>query len=165
MQQQIKKDYEVPGTPGSEAEQQLIISVRQGDPASIAKLYDQYSAILFGFITRIVGNPHIAESVLQNSFIVIWKSMAMFDPSKERLLTWMLKIAMSISISALPDNEVMIVEDSEMSNLQYLNKAISLVFFKGLSLEDAAKKLEIPLDVLIPKMKMAFKQLHGGLSL
>jgi RNA polymerase sigma-70 factor (ECF subfamily) len=143
----------------------IIVAIREGDPEAISKLYDQYSGVLFGFISRIVGNSFIAEGVLQNSFIVIWKSLAMYDPEKERLLTWMLKITMSISINALPETGTISEADTGISDFEYLNNAISLVFFKGLSLEDAAKKLEIPLDVLIPKMKMAFKQLHGGQSL
>jgi RNA polymerase sigma-70 factor (ECF subfamily) len=143
----------------------IIVAIREGDPEAISKLYDQYSGVLFGFISRIVGNSFIAEGVLQNSFIVIWKSLAMYDPEKERLLTWMLKITMSISINALPETGTISKADTGISDFEYLNNAISLVFFKGLSLEDAAKKLEIPLEVLIPKMKMAFKQLHGGQSL
>jgi hypothetical protein len=160
----IKDDYTVPGSSGNEGGYNLVSSVKQGDQEAIARLYDQYSAVLFGFISRIIDNPVLAEGVLQNSFIVIWKSMAMFDPEKERLLTWMLKITMSISINALPDSGIISNGETGLSNHQYLNNAISLVFFKGLTLEDAAKKLEIPLEVLIPKMKMAFKQLHGGLS-
>lgn len=143
----------------------IIVAIRQGDPEAISKLYDQYSGILFGFIIRMVGNSLIAEGVLQNSFIVIWKSLATYDPEKERLLTWMLKITTGVCIDALPETSTINKTDTGISDYEYLNNAISLVFFKGLSLEDAAKKLEVPLDVLIPKMKMAFKQLHGGLSL
>ncbi|SEW46338.1 RNA polymerase sigma-70 factor, ECF subfamily [Chitinophaga sp. YR573] len=143
----------------------IIVAIRKGDPEAISKLYDQYSGILFGFITRMVGNSLIAEGVLQNSFIVIWKSLATYDPEKERLLTWMLKITTGVCIDALPETGTIDKADTGISDYEYLNNAISLVFFKGLSLEDAAKKLEVPLDVLIPKMKMAFKQLHGGLSL
>lgn len=143
--------------------QQLIDAVKQGSPEALARLYDQYGAIVYGFISRIIDHPHLAEGVLQNSFIVIWRSMPLFDPEKERILTWMLKIAMSVAISALPD----IAEDesiAEPSDIKTLNSVITLIFFKGLSLEDAARKLEIPLNLLIPKMKMAFKQLQGGQS-
>jgi len=160
----IKDDSNVPHIPGNGGHN-IIVAIRQGDPEAISKLYDQYAGILFGFINRIVGDPFIAEGVLQNSFILIWKSLAMYEPEKERLLTWMLKITMGVSINALPETGTTNNADTGIPDFQYLNDAISLVFFKGLSLEDAAKKLEVPLDILIPKMKMAFKQLHGGLSL
>jgi RNA polymerase sigma-70 factor (ECF subfamily) len=160
-----KDDSNAPHTPGNNGGHNIIIAIRQGDPEAVSKLYDQYAGILFGFIKRIVGDSIIAEGVLQNSFILIWKSLAMYEPEKERLLTWMLKITMSVSINALPETGIVNKADTGISDLQYLHDAISLVFFKGLSLEDAAKELEVPLDVLIPKMKMAFKQLHGGLSL
>lgn len=157
--QEIKKNIIV----SNDAERHLLNAVKQGNPEAIAGLYDQYSAILFGFISRIVDHPHIAEGVLQNSFIVICKSMAAYDPGKERILTWMLKITMQIAISALPgtadDNKGIMAESSD---IKILSTVITLIFFKGLSLGDAAQKLEIPLNLLIPKMKMAFKQLHGG---
>jgi DNA-directed RNA polymerase specialized sigma24 family protein len=161
--QQIRKDLIVPGSTGNDGGQHLINAVIQGSPEAFARLYDQYSAILFGFISRIVDHPHIAEGVLQNSFIVIWKSMATYNPEKERILTWMLKITMNVAISALPetaeDNKEAITEPLDIKTL---NTVITLIFFKGLSLGDVAKKLEIPLNLLIPKMKLAFKQLHGG---
>jgi DNA-directed RNA polymerase specialized sigma24 family protein len=160
--QPIKKDLKATSPPGGEGHN-LIIAVRQGDPEGLSKLYDRYGAIIYGFITRIVGDPDIAEKVLQNSFITIWKSMPAFDPKKERILTWMLKITMSVSISALPDLEKE-PEEIGPDDLSNLNTVITLIFFKGLSLEQAARKIDVPLNLLIPKMKMAFKQLLGGQS-
>jgi hypothetical protein len=163
VQRTNKKDLIVPNSAGNDGGQQLINSIRQGSPEALTRLYDQYSAVLFGFISRIVDNPAIAESVLQNSFIVIWRSMPVYDAEKERILTWMLKITMNVAISALPettdpDNGII----AEPSDIKILNNVITLIFFKGLSLGDAACQLEIPRNVLIPKMKMAFKQLNGG---
>lgn len=155
-------DSNVPHTPGNNGGHNIVVAIRQGDPEAISKLYDQYAGMLFGFINRIVGDPFIAEGVLQHSFILIWKGLAMYEPEKERLLTWMLKITMGVSINALPETGAVNKADTGISDLQYLNDAISLVFFKGFSLQDAAEKLEVPLDVLIPKMKTAFKQLNGG---
>jgi RNA polymerase sigma-70 factor (ECF subfamily) len=160
----IKDNYKTPDTPENYGGHNIIVAVRQGDPEAIAKLYDQYSGVLFGFINRIVGNSVIAEGVLQNSFVVIWKNMAIYDPKKERILTWMLKITMNIAINALPETGIISNVNTGTSDCEYLNNTISLIFFKGLSLEDAAKKLEIPMEVLIPRMKMAFKQLYGGLA-
>jgi RNA polymerase sigma-70 factor (ECF subfamily) len=161
--QQTKKDLIVPDSTNNDGGQHLINAVMQGSPEALAILYDQYSAILFGFISRIIDNPHIAEGVLQNSFIVIWRSMTTYNPEKERILTWMLKITMNVAISALPETPEDYKEAiADPSDIKTLNTVITLIFFKGLSLGDAATKLEIPLTLLIPKMKLAFKQLHGG---
>lgn len=162
--QPIKKELIATSPPGNEAGYNLIIAVRQGDPEALSKLYDRYGAILFGFITRIVKDAHVAENVLQNAFIVIWKSMPAFDPEKERMLTWMLKIAMNVAIMALPEGNAANEDNFDPADIVILNTVITLVFFKGLSLDEAAEKIEMPLNLLIPKMKMAFKQLHGGLS-
>jgi RNA polymerase sigma-70 factor (ECF subfamily) len=153
-----KDNYKTSNTPEDNGGHNIIVAVRQGDPEAIAKLYDQYSGVLFGFINRIVGNSVIAEGVLQNSFIVIWKNMAIYDPQKERILTWMLKIVMHIAINALPETDIVNNVNTGLSDYQCLNEAISLIFFKGLSLENVAKELEIPIEELMPRMKMALKQ-------
>lgn len=160
--QQIKKDLIVSNSTGNDAGQMLINAVKQGSPEALAKLYDQYGAILFGFIGRIISDPHIAEGVLQNSFIVIWRSMAAYNPEKERVLTWMLKITMHTAINALPETDDIHEAFTDPSDVKTLNSVITLIFFKGLNLGDVAEKLEIPLNLLIPKIKMAFKQLNGG---
>lgn len=158
-----KKNLIVTDSTGNDGGQHLINSVKQGDPEALARLYDQYGAILFGFISRIVDDPRIAEGVLQNTFVVIWKSITSYDPQKERILTWMLKITMSVAIGALPETEGGNEETNvEPSDIKTLNNVITLIFFKGLSLGDAARKLDIPLNLLIPKMKEVFKQLHGS---
>ncbi len=77
---------------------ELLSAVQRGDKAAFARLYDLYSAALFGVITRILGEGDQAEEVLQDSFMKIWRSANTYDAVKGRVFTWMLNIARNTAI-------------------------------------------------------------------
>lgn len=64
-------------------------------------LYDQYSKALYGIIMKFVIRSDIAEDILQETFIKIWKHIDRFDSTKATLFTWMLNIARNQSIDYL----------------------------------------------------------------
>ena len=68
-------------------EEKLIASLRAGREEALIFLYDNYSAVLYGAVLRIVRSPEIAQDVMQDSFIKIWKNAPHFDPNKSRLFT------------------------------------------------------------------------------
>jgi len=49
---------------------------------SFSMLYDQYSGALYGVILRIVMNKEIAEDLLQEAFIKIWRNSHLYDTSR-----------------------------------------------------------------------------------
>ncbi|HEY0031415.1 MAG TPA: sigma-70 family RNA polymerase sigma factor, partial [Bacteroidia bacterium] len=79
-------------------EDELIALLKNKDLVAYNALYDNYSAALYGIITRIVPAEEIAEDLLQEVFIKIWKSIDSYDPKKGRLFTWMLNISRNASI-------------------------------------------------------------------
>ena len=65
-------------------------------------LYDHYAPILFGEIVRIVGSEKIAEEILTETFMKIWKNYSSEKTSNGRLLTWMLGLARKTATEKLP---------------------------------------------------------------
>lgn len=64
-------------------------------------LYDSYSAAIFGEIMRFVKTRDIAEGLLQEVFIAIWKKRNQYDPDKCRIFTWMISITRTMCIDHL----------------------------------------------------------------
>ena len=79
----------------------LIQAIREGDRAALGTLYDAYSAALNGVILRMVQSEELAQEVLQDTFVKIWRSAATYDPAKGRPFTWMLNIARNTAIDLL----------------------------------------------------------------
>lgn len=77
---------------------------RQRDRASFDCLYNQYAAMLFGIILRIVENNAVAENVMKDTFIDAWRMLDQFDETKGSLFTWMLRIARAKATKYLSHN-------------------------------------------------------------
>ena len=58
------------------SEEELVSSLKGGDPSSMGYLYDNYSPALFGVIIKITGSQENAEDVLQDVFVKIWKNIS-----------------------------------------------------------------------------------------
>jgi len=68
---------------------------------AFAELYDKYSAAIYGIICKMITNTNIAEELLQDVFIKVWKNIDKYDPSKGSLFTWMLQISRNTCIDYL----------------------------------------------------------------
>lgn len=60
----------------------LIQQMQAGDKTAFSTMYDQYFGALFGIVSKIIRDEAIAEDVLQDSFIKIWKNIHRFDSTK-----------------------------------------------------------------------------------
>lgn len=161
---------------------------RQRDAVGI--LYDKYSGFLFGLIVRIVHSDEIAEDLLQEVFVKIWKNIETYDSSKAKLVTWMGNIARNLAIDKIRSKEyknslqnrniedfVNTVEDisagggfnpehigvKEMiDKLQPEQKIlIDMVSFKGYTQAETAEKLGIPLGTVKTRIRSAINVLRG----
>ena len=64
-------------------------------------LYENYSGALRSVILNIVNEEELANDVLQEVFIKIWRQIDHYDPSKGRLFTWMLNISRNAAIDTV----------------------------------------------------------------
>jgi len=74
-------------------ESEFVALLKSRDKKGIEKLYDNYSDSIFGVIFKIVQKEDVAEDLLQETFVKVWKKIESYDSSKGRLFTWMLNIA------------------------------------------------------------------------
>ena len=59
-----------------------------------AVLYERHHVALFNFLRRYVGNDHVAEDLLQETFLRVFRGMDQFHPEK-RLTDWIYTIALN----------------------------------------------------------------------
>jgi RNA polymerase sigma factor (sigma-70 family) len=86
-------------------EPELVLLLKQRSQHSFSYLYDNYSGALHSIILNIVNEEELANDVLQEVFVKIWKQIETYDSSKGRLFTWMLNIARNASIDG-PEPEL-----------------------------------------------------------
>jgi RNA polymerase sigma factor (sigma-70 family) len=80
---------------------QLLARVGLGDRDAFAGLYDSCSAQLFGVVLRIQRDQALAEDILQEVFVKVWRAAAGFDAAQSQPLTWLTSVARNAAIDSL----------------------------------------------------------------
>lgn len=89
--------------PNSAEESQVLLlgRIASGDRQAVAEFYDQIAGPLFSIATRILGDAHEAEEVVQDVFVQIWEKAATFDAALGSPFTWAMRITRNRSIDRL----------------------------------------------------------------
>jgi RNA polymerase sigma factor (sigma-70 family) len=170
----------------SYTEHELVAALKQRDNVAYGYLYDHYSGSLYTIVKQIVQNTELANDILQEVFLNIWRRIESYDPGKGRLFTWMLNIARNASIDTLrsksyqnsqknqelPDN-VNIGSQSTQTNIDSIGLKkvlvrlkpehrvlIELAYFKGYTHEEIADIEDIPLGTVKTRIRNALIQLR-----
>ncbi len=76
----------------------LIARSATGDARALEVLYDRYNRVVFSFALRIVGDPALAEELLQEVFFRAWQQGGAFNSSRGTFVTWLLSITHNLAI-------------------------------------------------------------------
>ncbi len=85
----------VPADAGAPAGADLTALLRQcarGEESAFANFYDATSSRAWGLALRVVRNRALAEEVLQEAYLSMWRQSGRFDPSRGRAESWFLTI-------------------------------------------------------------------------
>jgi RNA polymerase sigma-70 factor (ECF subfamily) len=83
------------------ADEDLMTLVDGKDPDAFEIFYDRHGAPAFSLAHRIVGDRNLAEDVVQEAFLSIWRSRAGYDPARGSVRAWSLGIVRNRAIDAL----------------------------------------------------------------
>ena len=167
------------------SEPELIILLKQHDQSAFGYLYDNYAGALLSIIKNIISDNEIANDVLQEVFMKIWRQADSYDQTKGRLFTWMLNIARNTSIDMIRSKQYQNSQkNQELSETVYdsagstntqtdqigLKKIVSglkeeykvlvdLAYFQGFTQDEISKILNIPLGTVKTRLRTALIQL------
>lgn len=88
-------------TPRQQALAELLSRVALGDRAAFERLYRDTSPHLLGVILRIQTDRALAEDVLQEVYVNVWRSAQGFNPAMSQPTTWLGSIARNRAIDSL----------------------------------------------------------------
>lgn len=170
------------------SEDKLVQGLLNEEGYAMSALYQMYSDSLYRVISTIVIVDQVAQDLLQETFIRIWKSFSSYNPSKGRLYTWMARLARNISIDYLRSvnhrNHSVSEDLSELTQqvdqtfqisfnpdligvkdmTRILNKdqksVLDLVYFKGYTHVQAAEELNITVGILRSRLQSSITQLR-----
>src|SRR5258708_36691941 len=77
---------------GSIRQEMLIRRIAEGDQLAMRTLFGRYRVPLYRWLLRLVGGEALAEDLLSNVFLDVWRQTASFEASSS-VSTWLLSIA------------------------------------------------------------------------
>jgi RNA polymerase sigma-70 factor (ECF subfamily) len=73
-------------------QQEIICLLKNKEKEGFDRLYDTYSAALYKLSLHITRDAKLAQQVLENSFIFIWKNINTYTPSQISFGVWLVSI-------------------------------------------------------------------------
>ena len=149
-----------------------------GDRAAFRRVYEATSAKLLGVCLRILADRQLAEDVLQDTYLTVWRKAETFDASRASPITWLATIARNRAIDRLrsgkavrfaaPVDEALDLSDDaplasdlveradDASRLnvcldeleERTRAAIRTAFFEGLTYDELARREDTPLGTI-----------------
>ncbi|MEH6681909.1 MAG: RNA polymerase sigma factor [Sediminicola sp.] len=166
-------------------EKHIVELLQERNEKAISLLYEHYGDTLYGVANKVVRNEELAQDILQESFVKIWKKSDSYDPSKAKLFTWLFRITRNTAIDKLrsvntkSDREIqMDVSDvynlgvdstrpelmDVRENLDRLEPKYQVVldalFFQGMTQQEASEELDIPLGTIKSRLKIGLRELR-----
>jgi len=82
-------------------DEDLMQLVQRTDPDAFEVVYDRHAAVAFSLAYRMCGTRSLAEEVVQDAFLSIWRSGGRYDRTRGSVRTWILGITHHRAIDTL----------------------------------------------------------------
>lgn len=176
------------------APRELLARTAAGDEAAFAQFYELMSPAAFGLALRVTRDPHMAQDVLQETFIEIWSQAGRYDPESSSARAWVAMMTHRRAVDRVRreqserdrgatwasglttrghDSVAEVVQlraehrrvRAAMDRLTPLQReALDLAYFGGHTHNEVAARLDIPLGTAKTRIRDALRSLRTNLE-
>lgn len=166
----------------------------QGDRAAFQRVYEATSSKLLGVCLRILGDRGLAEDVLQDTYLTVWRRAETFDATRASPITWLVTIARNRAIDRLrsagarvqtrPVDDAFEVEDAAPLASEQIESAdearrlngcleelddkvggaIRTAFFEGVTYDELSRREAVPLGTMKSWIRRGLLKLRACLE-
>jgi RNA polymerase sigma factor (sigma-70 family) len=87
------------------ADAALVLRMRSGDRGAVDELYLRFRRPAFSLARRILADDALAEDVLQDVFLTVWRDPAAFDAGRGTFSSWLLAMVHHKAVDAVRREE------------------------------------------------------------
>ncbi|TMU84975.1 sigma-70 family RNA polymerase sigma factor [Bacillus sp. BHET2] len=179
--------------PNASKDIELYQQVLDKDSTALRQLYQQYEKLIYSFSYKMTGDREIAEEVIQEVFMKLWKNHSPYDRSKGKFSSWLLTMTRNTCLDAIrkrkkhesveyiEKDSLQVSYDTPDDQLEWKEKGaairacihslkddqqkiVQLFYFKGLTQQSIAESTDIPLGTVKGRIRLALKHLHTCLK-
>lgn len=176
-----------------ESDVELLRKVAQGDRQALGSLYDRHAGALLALGQRIIGRQRELEDLVHDVFLEAWRMAGDYDPSRSSVKTWLCVRMRSRCLDRvrshdyartdpLPEVEPSRTDGDRSADaaeraldgarvwalLEALpdgqRQVLELGYFRGLSFQEIANELGIPLGTVKSRVGAAILKLRTDLG-
>lgn len=126
--------------------EELLRRVATGDRQALAQIFDAESGRLVAIAQRIVRRRDLAEEVVQETFIAVWRKAAQFDATRAAARAWLTTMTRNRALNLLRDDARVDYHDEADLALLGDRQADALSAFDALGARDALRNCLERLD-------------------
>ncbi|MEV0682150.1 sigma-70 family RNA polymerase sigma factor [Actinosynnema sp. NPDC050436] len=86
---------------GRSSDASLVERVSAGDRGAFGELYDRYARPAYSLARRICVDPGLAEDVVQEAFLALWRNPAGYDRTRGGFGTWLMTVVHHRAVDAV----------------------------------------------------------------
>ncbi len=170
------------------SDEDLLVRSGTGDRAAFMELHDRFAPRILGLLVKIMRNRTDAEDALQNVALDLWRRADGYDPALGSAQTWILMVARARGIDALRRTSKHVVSgvetaepgapaeraadplgrgrvDRALAELPPEQRTpIDMAFYRGLTREQIAGSLGIPVGTVKTRIRMGLQRLGVALA-
>jgi len=167
----------------------LVSAMASGDQGAMGQLYDRYSPIVYSIALRVLGDAGMAEDLLQEIFMQLWRNPGAFDSKRGTLAPWLVAITRNRAIDWLrkrrpetPVAEVAISIEPDLASKTEFARSVGkiramldrmptaqkdlleMAYFEGLTHSEIAARTGQPLGTIKTRIRSGLLALRMALT-
>jgi RNA polymerase sigma factor (sigma-70 family) len=180
-------------SPADDADRAVLALVADGQLDSLQELYDRYRTMAYSIALRITTDASLAEDVVQDAFLGVWRNAARYVEGRGSVKTWVLSIVHHRAVDAvrrrrptsslpereetpppaltLPDVWQEVVGNLDRAEIagamatltDVQREAIELAYWGGLTQQEIAAQTGAPLGTVKSRVRLGLLALRRSL--
>ena len=181
-------------SPIDDADQAVLVLVSTGQLDALQELYDRYRTMAYSIALRITSDASLAEDVVQDAFMGVWRNAGRYVTGRGSVKTWLLAIVHHRAVDAVrrrrPTSELPEREDvpppalqlpdiwhdvaagldreeiaAAMATLSDVQReAIELAYWGGLTQQEISARTGAPLGTVKSRVRLGLLALRQALT-
>jgi RNA polymerase sigma-70 factor, ECF subfamily len=146
------------------ADEELMELVQQGEVRAFEVIFDRHASVAFSLAYRMCGRSAMAEDIVQEAFLSLWRSSAAYDSARGSVRVWLLSVVRNRAIDAFRREAAKATSDLDQSGVAERLPAFELTD-REVERRDDARQVRVALNGLPPDQRQVIELAYfGGFS-